>query len=145
MWLPWRRNPAPAHQAAPTAPVRPPADQWRLVAPIQRVAGGDILTNPVATFRGSLATSQDIRFYGTLGHGVGVSEPSGTIGDLAQPAAVTPDLPAGSLPEMPVAAPPASAPKVQRFASTVPAVVEAPVVSRVAAQPEEPETDPAVA
>ncbi len=129
MW-PWRRkraetsvpalSPAPVPAAAP----RPPAHQWRLVAPIQRVAGGDILTNPVDRFRGSLTTAQDPRLFGMLGHGLGPGEPSGTIGDLAQPSAVTPDIPAGSLPQMPVAVAPE--PKgVQSFpAMTVSRLVE---------------------
>ena len=107
MW-PWRRKrdePAPAPTPAPVVPTRPPADQWRLVAPIQRMVGDDILANPVQRFSGSLASWQDPRFLGALGHGVGAGEPSGTIGEFARPATVVPDYPAGSLPQMPVATP----------------------------------------
>ncbi|MEV6635677.1 hypothetical protein AB0M54_33495 [Actinoplanes sp. NPDC051470] len=107
MW-PWRRKrdePAPAPAPAPVVSPRPPADQWRLVAPIQRVVGNDILANPVQRFSGSLASWQDPRFVGSLGHGVGAGEPSGTIGEFARPATAVPDYPAGSLPAMPVATP----------------------------------------
>ena len=102
MW-PFRRK---RDEPAPVSAPRPPAQQWRLVAPIQRVVGGEILTNPVERFSGSLATWQNPSFLGSLGHGVGAAEPSGTIGELAQPAATTPEVSTASLPELPVAVPP---------------------------------------
>ncbi|MFG1603692.1 hypothetical protein [Actinoplanes sp. NPDC049265] len=135
MW-PWRRKqeePAPAPVSAPVVPPRPPADQWRLVAPIQRVVGDDILANPVQRFSGSLSAWQDPRFVGALGHGVSAGEPSGTIGEFARPSGVRPDLPAGSLPEMPVAASQPERPArpvnftVSRLAETPPADEPSPV------------------
>ena len=102
MW-PFRRK---RDEPAPVSAPRPPAQQWRLVAPIQRVVGGEILTNPVERFSGSLATWQNPSFLGSLGHGVGAAEPSGTIGELAQPAVTAPEVFTASLPELPVAVPP---------------------------------------
>ncbi|NGY63841.1 hypothetical protein G7043_33470 [Lentzea sp. NEAU-D13] len=80
MW-PFRRR------SAPLPVVR--AD-WRTLPPLQRVVSPHPLINPVSSFSSRLTSWQNPSFLAPLAHAVGPAEPSGSISDVAAPAAAEP-------------------------------------------------------
>ena len=80
MW-PFRRR------SAPLPVVR--AD-WRTLPPLQRVVAPHPLINPVSSFSSRLTSWQNPSFLAPLAHAVGPAEPSGSISDVAAPAAAEP-------------------------------------------------------